>query len=398
MQSSLRHFVAVGDQTQAQAAAVIIEQLQTEIERLNLTIEQLTRKRQPSTTQDQGPQSMTSLGNSTDFLKARHEEQMQNERDLLALKMENHTKERAAEQKTLEQKQYVQEVAQQYLSEAGLQAIESAQNLIAAYQKHDFDKQMKELDAWRDAELAKENLTAKEKQKIDEEYQKKRAALQLDAWKKQRNADMLSSIISGALAVTRAMAAFPGFPLNAGFVIAAGAQAAIQTAAIAAQPVPQFATGRYATVQGATDGLLYNAELSGAPRTGIYSRPALIAEKGSELIIDAATTKNIQLNYPDIMAGIYAARVPQYATGRLPDRSATTANPAAGNSAKILGELKDEMRELSRAVLISSQNMQRNNDKLLSELKAGGIPAKLSLFDLDKMSDNRNRIENETGF
>jgi hypothetical protein len=80
----------------------------------------------------------------------------------------------------------------------------------------------------------------------------------------------------------------------------------------------QYAKGKYDVI-GSDDGRLYqNVPFTGPAQTGIYPRPALISEQGGELIVDAPTTRNLQMNYPWILSAINYARTPQHAEGVYP--------------------------------------------------------------------------------
>jgi hypothetical protein len=267
-------------------------------------------------------------------------------------------------------------------------------NLYSMYAYARQDREISELHARRDRELANENLTEEERLRIQERYRSEEAKIKEDAWKRQRNADIVESLISGALAVSRALAAPPGFPWNAASVTAAAALAAIQTAAIAAQPVPQFFEGRYATVRGEKDNKLYRAELAGQPRTGIYKRPALISETGGELIIDAPTTRHLQLNYPEIIQGIMANRVPQYASGRYPAQSTSPQRregAAADAGQDVDNEIMEETIDMLRqniATLVMLRDIIQNH----------GIKATVELFEIRKANDDLDNIESETGY
>ena len=61
-----------------------------------------------------------------------------------------------------------------------------------------------------------------------------------------------------------------------------------------------------------------NVPWAGAATTGLYSTPTLISEAGPEYVIDAKTTRNLQLNYPGVIDAINFARVPQFAAGNYP--------------------------------------------------------------------------------
>ncbi len=71
-------------------------------------------------------------------------------------------------------------------------------------------------------------------------------------------------------------------------------------------------------VRGAEDGRLYQAEYMGTPEGVSYvTRPALIAERGGEIVVDARRSANIRMRYPWLLDQLRA--VPQHATGTLGD-------------------------------------------------------------------------------
>lgn len=108
-----------------------------------------------------------------------------------------------------------------------------------------------------------------------------------------------------------------------------------QVAKINGIGVSQAAEGRYQVI-GEDDGNTYNADYITSPRTGLYSRPTVFAETGNEIIIDPATTKNLQMNYPAVLAGIQAARTPQRAAGNYTNTQTTAPAQTAGYDAKTL--------------------------------------------------------------
>lgn len=69
-------------------------------------------------------------------------------------------------------------------------------------------------------------------------------------------------------------------------------------------------------VRGAEDRRLYQAEYMGTPEGVSYvARPALIAERGGEIVVDARRSANIRMRYPWLLDQLRA--VPQHATGTL---------------------------------------------------------------------------------
>lgn len=99
-----------------------------------------------------------------------------------------------------------------------------------------FDYEMQMLNRSMERELKNKNLTEDQKDKIRARYEKKERAMKREAFRKQKNADIIQSIINTALAVTKAL---PDIPLS----IAAGIAGLAQTTVIASQPIPSFYYG-----------------------------------------------------------------------------------------------------------------------------------------------------------
>ncbi|MGO3807429.1 MAG: hypothetical protein ACTJHT_14125, partial [Sphingobacterium sp.] len=124
-------------------------------------------------------------------------------------------------------------------------AIDAAQNIanatfsiISNNIKSESDAKLAAIQEQREKELSQRNLTEKQKQAINEKYDKLEKAEKLRAWKAQKKADLLSATINTALAVTKAI---PNWILAA----AAGIAGAAQIAVIASQKPPQFAKGGF---------------------------------------------------------------------------------------------------------------------------------------------------------
>lgn len=100
------------------------------------------------------------------------------------------------------------------------------------------DAKISAIEKQREKELSNKNLTEKQKQAIQEKYDKQISAEKLRAWKAQKKADILQATINTALAVTRAL---PNWILAA----AAGVAGAAQIAVMASQKPPQFAKGGF---------------------------------------------------------------------------------------------------------------------------------------------------------
>lgn len=143
---------------------------------------------------------------------------------------------------------------------SALQVLGAFQEARSEREQEAFDAQLEQIDANIDALEEKQQnagrIRAKQIQlEIDAAKRQREAAekqaeeAQKKAAKREKTAALLQAVIQGALAVTRALAAPPGFPFNLPSVIAAGAFAAAQVATIAAQPLARggIITGRRVT-------------------------------------------------------------------------------------------------------------------------------------------------------
>lgn len=249
-------------------------------------------------------------------------------------------------------------------------------NIVRDRQQAAFDHKMALLEKAKEKELSNKHLTEDQKNAIEAKYAKKEKALKTEAFKKQKAASIIQGIMNTALAVINALAS--GGPAAPALAIAAGIAGALETAVIASQPVPEYGRGRY-TVTGANTGKIYSADFTGPARTAFYSRPSLVAETGTELIVDPATTRNLQMNYPEVLAAINFARVPQYATGRYVQTSSSGA-PSFGE--------KESSEELIRA-------MHRFADAA-EQLQKDGVKGNWSLFDLEQIQQKKKDLQSVT--
>lgn len=248
-------------------------------------------------------------------------------------------------------------------------------------QDQQYEYELNRINKSKEAELKNKNLTEAQKDAINEKYRKKEAKLKAEAFRKQKAADILQSIINTALSISRAWSAPPGGWANLPMVVAAGISGALQTATIASTKVPQYKKGKY-NVTGAEDGRKYSADWIGTPSTGEYSKPSLFAESGNEIIIDAPTTSRMRANAPELIRAIYrmAGKVPQRAAGSYPGE---VYQENAGN------QMQGMMMIPKEALTIFSE---------LNTTLKGGLYTKLSLFDLKEMQDKESEIENLSGF
>jgi hypothetical protein len=258
---------------------------------------------------------------------------------------------------------------------------DAAFNIIKNNQQATLDEKLSNLRKQRDAELANEKLTASQREAIEGKYRKQEVKIKQEAFRKQKAADITQALINTALAVTKSLSAAPP-PANAILAALSAAAGAAQVAVIASQKVPQFARGRY-DVLGQDDNRLYRqVPFAGLASTGIYERPALIAERGAEIVVDAATTKNIRLNYPGILDAIQRVRVPQYASGRLPERE-----PSASPQTTAPMFTEEGINKLMKAAQIFEEASE--------SLRRDGVTGRWYLQDFDEINNNKAKIENK---
>lgn len=141
--------------------------------------------------------------------------------------------------------------------------------------------------------------------------------------------------------------------------------------------VNQYASGRY-NVIGASDGRTYTGvPYIGPAPTGIVSSPALISERGSELIVNADDLRRLQkhINYPLVVQAINESRgrVTQYAQGnyRIPNTSAPT------RPTPVPSGMNDGLIE---RLAVAIENLERN-----------GVSASVALTELDRKQKLRDR-------
>ena len=144
-------------------------------------------------------------------------------------------------------------------------------------------------------------------------------------------AAVMSALIMGALAAAKAT--LKG--LIGGRGGSSSSAGETQSSPKVYQRVAQHASGRYPVV-GSQDGRLYDAPFIGAAPTGIVRSPALIAENGAELIVNAEDLARLQkhMNWPLVLQAIADSRRPQpvvqHASGSYPQDTVPLVPSAAG--------------------------------------------------------------------
>ena len=184
---------------------------------------------------------------------------------------------------------------------------------------------------------------------MDSELDKKKAKIAHDQAVRQKAISIVQAIINTAQAITAALT----IPIaGEALAIVVGILGAAQIALIASTPVPEAAEGRY-DVMGAKSGKKYSkVPYAGQAKTGIYGQPTLINETGDEIIIDPFTTRNLMLNYPEVIAGINAARgVPTRSTGSYGAISSSPSSPAAlapsSGTGSVMSDLHESIKTLN---------------------------------------------------
>lgn len=136
------------------------------------------------------------------------------------------------------------------------------------------------------------------------------------------------AIAQGPLAIAGAIAKTAAIEM-----VFAGVKAAVSN-------VGQRYAGKYDVI-GEDDGRTYRqVPYQGDMRTGIYSQPTLVGERGSELVVDAGTLRNVSVNFPDVLPKIRASMVPQRAAGNVAERTAANSQQPIANGQQSDPELK----------------------------------------------------------
>jgi hypothetical protein len=210
--------------------------------------------------------------------------------------------------------------AKQYIDKySGL--ISNLSQTVATFQNADLIN----LETQKNKELALAGDNADKKKAIEEKYGKDEKAIKkkyADKTFSLQIAQIIADTAKSAIEAFQSMASIPYVGPALGAVAAAAAiaygMARVKEAKAQRDQVKQLATGQYDVI-GEDDGKHYNkVPFDGNSYTKLYTRPTLIAERGPELVLSAPHTRNLQLNYPEILNAIMATRVPQYASGNVP--------------------------------------------------------------------------------
>jgi len=243
------------------------------------------------------------------------------------------------------------------------------------------------LDKQKEAELNTKNLTEEQKTAINEKYDKLARDEKNKAAKKQRENDIIMSVVNGAIMIAK------GF-MDGGWVgmALAAVAAAAQIAVIAAAPIPQYYSGLYPqmNVRGQNDGKTYNAGVINNAGTGMINKPAILVGEKPEMIVGVKDMKNPnilshvnsilklkqglpEMNYPMIQQALKASAYPQYAAGLYPQKSTTVTRKEMFTDPDLVNAIKDFngiMKEIKNdglhayTVMTESEKIQAKRDAL----------------------------------
>lgn len=186
------------------------------------------------------------------------------------------------------------------------------------------DLQRYELDIQRKTDLLKNQLEHgrisqeeynKSVSSLEDSLDAKRRTIAQRAAKREKQVALMNAIVNTASGIVK-MLNNP-WPLNLILAALVGVAGGLQIAKIATTPLPQYFSGKYDVI-GQQDGKRYNAGVIDSPRTGLINSPSILVGEKPEIIIDPYTTRNLQMNYPEVIQAIMTARVPQFSSGSYP--------------------------------------------------------------------------------
>lgn len=252
---------------------------------------------------------------------------------------------------------------------AALDVIGAFQSARAEKEQEAFQQQIEQIDAnilaleerqqnvgrIRAKQIQRE-IDAAKRQRVQAEKDAEEA--QKKAAKKEKNLAIIQATVQGTLAVVRALAAPPGFPLNLPSVITTGVLAAAQVAAIAAQPL---ATGGIITGRRVTDNQNIPTRSNGDNVLATVKRGEVVLNERQQNALGGATTFR-SIGVPGFAGG-----------GIVPPITAPAAAMAGsgGGGSEILELIKATNDRIDRIkVLVVSEEIRadlREGDQLKAE-------------------------------
>lgn len=253
-------------------------------------------------------------------------------------------------------------------------AINDYENAQLANDQAANDKKKENLKERFDKGLITQKEYNKQVETLDKQMNAKKKALEIEQAKRQHKLAIMNAMIGMAQAILNGLNTQPFLPLGIAMGALAGVLGGVQLKYVMSTPVPQAAGGRY-NVIGQQDGRQYNDVPYQQSFTGIPGRPMLVNETGNEMVIDPATTRNLLVNYPEVINAINYARVPQRAAGYYPGFGQNSSN--------------------STVVVSGNEELMAAVAELNAHLKKG-ITSKVVWQDLDEANTKMNEIKKDT--
>ncbi len=238
------------------------------------------------------------------------------------------------------------------------------QNELQNFRKS-IDTKIAKLDEQREQGIITQKQYESQKERLQQDFAKREADMKREQFLRQQQADIAQSIINTALTVSRALATPPSPNIfAAGIALALGA---VQTTAIASQPVPKFFKGgNIPAFSGDTPGGKYQGKI--------------VEVHGGEYVVDNASMQNPAVfNFTRAIEAMKAGNS-FFNGGYISTAAGANANPATNINTTATS---------SDPLLIST--LQEQN-KLLKQLLSDGIKA-TAVYDDDDVVKIRDKID-----
>ena len=216
-------------------------------------------------------------------------------------------------------------------------ASEATDSLFQIYQNR-LEKEDQELQKQRDFELSLAGENKEKQAQINEKFDKKSAAIKTKAAKADRRAAIIQANISIAGAILQALFNLPP-PVSYIMAGISAALGALQLAAIASQPIPQFFKG----TDSAPDGLIS------------------VGERGRELI-ETKSGKRFMANNPTITSGLAGAKI-------YTNTETERIMRGSGYDSIDLREVVESNREITKAIKNQKQITYDRANRTITERK-----------------------------
>lgn len=244
------------------------------------------------------------------------------------------------------------------------------------------NEKQEELDALKarqeQGEITEEQYHQK-REDLREKFDQKEQKLKQKQAKREKKQAIFQSIVDTAAAVVEAL---PNIPLS----VAVGAMGAAQTAAIAAEPIPQFASGGQTKVKGDQDGNTYSAKRVGSFASGGIAPKAslgLIGERGPELVIPNWLYESPRMaDTMGMLENMIGAK--QFQSG------GATSQPTVSRPSGTSQERREQDERMKRIEETQRQNAEAINN--LNETLKRGIGAQIIWKERDTLN-TRDEIE-----